>query len=194
MRLAETVARETFDHVPDQRHRFGVFPARRGPGEEIALVIFEFAPTAFFRKHLAQAVGFGRIETGDRHPGLGHVFLIHHDAEGLGELLFQPRVQRLPAAALESADVFVDVLVGRRANDRAVYHQAFVAAGAALFLQLPHGGRLDIKHTQRFAPRDQLLRARIVDGVERRVGNRHAFALLDRAQRVADHRQAAVAE
>ncbi len=125
MGFAKTITGKTHDHVPDRLNRPGIHRPGSGAVDELAAVIPQAALFVFFAEHFAKLVAVFNGKPGQMHGHLRHVLLVHHDAMGLAQHLFDRRMQRAVEAAVRPPDEFVNEPVGggtdqRRDDDKIV--------------------------------------------------------------------------
>jgi hypothetical protein len=96
MGLAEGVALEGADHVPQFLQ--GLCPSSPGqPAVDKALPPgIELEVPVLAAENLPELIRLRGIESAYRDGHPGYVFLIHHDAPGLGQDLLGPGIHRLP--------------------------------------------------------------------------------------------------
>ncbi len=156
MGLAEGVALERQDHLPDQLQVRPRHAPRGAAAEEALAEVRQAQGAVLLGQDLAQLVGLPRGEAGrvDHHPR--DVLLVDHDAAGLREGLLQLRGEGPVGGAVQPLHELPDPAVGRRADDGAGDHQALVVPGAHLLQQLPGGRGLDVEDAQGPTGGDQL--------------------------------------
>ena len=160
--LAKGIPAEAHHHVPDGGHLAPGDTFDFRPGEKTFLEILQLMFPVFFGHDLAQCIGFGMGEAGKGDRGAGHVFLVDHDAEGFVQHLGQQWMNRIPWAAVQTADVFADKLIGGRADDAAVNDEVFKIPHLRFLLQKPHGRAFDVKTAHGAALGESLLGGKVI--------------------------------
>ena len=182
MRLAERITREAFHLPPDLGGGLVGVPPLPGADEKLLPQGLEGVAVVFLPGHdAAQHVALVQVQAGEVVHDLHHVLLVHHDPEGLPEVLLEDGVDVFEGVRLV---VTADVLLHHARfghpgpDDAGGRHEVDVVVAPQFGKQPPHGGRLDVEAAQRPAA--------LQHGPHVRVG-------LDLVQRLQVHRLAVVA-
>mgnify|MGYP000028257804 CR=1 FL=1 len=165
MGFAEGIAAKAHHHVPDLCGFVGRHAALLRTAVKAVFKIPQLVLAIFFGQHFTQRIGFGMRKAGQSHRSARNIFLIHHDAEGLSEHFGQKRMNRVPAAAVQATDIFLDEFIGCRADDTAVNDQVFEIADFGFLLQKTHGRAFNIEAAHGATLGQSLLGGKIVFGL-----------------------------
>ncbi len=130
----------------------------------------------------AQQVGAAQAVAAHGLGDLHHLFLVDHDAVGLGQDRLQLRMRGLPRLAVLAAAVIGDVGHRARAEQGHGGDQVLEPVGPHLAQHVPHARGLELEHAAGIAARQHLVGRRVVQrqAVEiRRVGQEADRALQD---------------
>ena len=133
--FAERVAVEAHDHGPDRIGFFTGHPFCCGTGHKASPEIPELLLPVLFGQDLSESVRVGVGETGQRDSRPRYIFLVDHDAERFVQHVGEKRMDGVPRPAVQPADIFLDEIVGCRADDAAVDHQVLEITHPGFLLQ-----------------------------------------------------------
>jgi len=81
-------------------------------------ISFELMVCILLGENFAYPIGFSHAQARQRNSGLRHILLIARNAIALIEKSCKKRMDRFPWLSMESFDVFVDISIRRRSNNR----------------------------------------------------------------------------
>ena len=192
--LAEAVAGKGEHHRPHLHRHLRVAAQRRRAGEEFSRVGGELLGRPLLGERLAQAIARRQRHAGERGADIDHVLLEHHHAERLGQRIPQDGIEWRVWRAMQPLEVDADVAVGGGADDAGVEHQQLEGVGARLDAQDPRRRALGVEDTHRLPGAEERAGRLVLLGIAGGVVDLPPGADPHRLDRVADHRQRAVAQ